>query len=50
MAGSNSLAVLSVAFLIPIYNLTAVIVLLVGRTGDAGRGPYGKENVDCHAH
>ena len=38
MAGSNSLAVLSVAFLIPIYNLIAVIVLLAGRpvTPDAG--------------
>ena len=38
MAGSSSLAVLSVAFLIPIYNLTAVIVLLAGRpvTPDAG--------------
>ena len=38
MAGSDSLAVLSVAFLIPIYNLIAVIVLLAGRpvTPDAG--------------
>jgi malate permease and related proteins len=38
MTGSESLAVLSVAFLIPIYSLTAVIVLLAGRPIEAGAG------------
>jgi len=34
----NALAVLSIAFLVPIYNLTAVVVLLAGRGGETGTG------------
>jgi malate permease and related proteins len=37
-SGSNSLAVLSVAFLVPIYNLIAVVVLLAGRPVEPGAG------------
>jgi predicted permease len=38
LTDSNSLAVLSVAFLVPIYNLIAVIVLLTGRPVTADMG------------
>ena len=34
----NALAVLSIAFLTPIYNLTAVVILLAGRRGETGTG------------
>ncbi len=36
--GINSLAVLSLAFLIPIYNLVAVVVLLAGRSAEPRSG------------
>ena len=36
MFGGDSLAVLSIAFLIPVYNLTAVVVLLAGRPVEPG--------------
>ena len=38
MSGGDSLAVLSIAFLIPVYNLTAVVVLLAGRPVEPGAG------------
>jgi malate permease and related proteins len=38
MTGGDSLAALSIAFLIPVYNLTAVVVLLAGRPVEPGAG------------
>ena len=38
MSGGDSLAVLAIAFLIPVYNLTAVVVLLAGRPMEPGAG------------
>ena len=50
MSGGDSLAVLSIAFLIPVYNLTAVVVLLAGTSCRAWGQPHGPPDVASHGH